>query len=149
MTTFQDQRDIYLDLTDKINNFNEISNVNDYLHSMNNVELDKLNTFNSVIRSKLLKLKQEYMLNEFGIHEYTMRNNIILVSIIIAGFALVAVARYATDSTQFTSRYLMITCLILGIIYLIITLIIILRNRNRRKYDWNMYYFDPVKKQTN
>jgi uncharacterized membrane protein len=78
-----------------------------------------------------------------------MRNNIILVSIIIAGFALVAVARYATDSTQFTSRYLMITCLILGIIYLIITLIIILRNRNRRKYDWNMYYFDPVKKQTN
>lgn len=144
-STFQTQRDVYLDLTHQLNDYNEINNLNEYLLSMNNIEFDQLTTYNDVIRSKLLKLKQQYMLTDTSNYDYKMKTNITLYTIIVTAILLSAVAQFSLK--KISGKMLTFICLFVGIIYCIVTLYIIYKNINRRKYDWNTYYFDPIKSQ--
>lgn len=139
MTTFQDERNNYLKLTDTMNNYNEINNLNNYLGGMNSTEKQQLTAYSNIIRSKILKLKQEYLLNDYGINEYKMRTLIINFSIVAVSATLIFVSLFRDG--KITGKKLGYIALGIVIAYLIVVLSIVLSNRNRRKYDWNTYYF--------
>ena len=139
MTTFQDERNNYLKLTDTMNNYNEINNLNNYLGGMNSTEKQQLSAYSNIIRSKILKLKQEYLLNDYGINEYKMRTLIINFSIVAVSATLIFVSLFRDG--KITGKKLGYISLGIAISYLIIVLSIVLSNRNRRKYDWSTYYF--------
>jgi hypothetical protein len=144
-TTFNIPSDIldnnknqFLDITNKLNDYNEIDNLNNHLLSANNSELSKLTTFNNQIKTKLMKMKQDYMLMDYSIYEMNMYSNIVIFTIIVMCFLFFIVAKIE-------SRKILITiCTITGIFYLIVLIIMLKKSVNRRKYSWNQWYFSPV-----
>lgn len=142
--TFQDARDKYLDYSHKLNDYNEISNLNDHLLTVNNVEEAKLQTFNDSISSKVLKLKQEYLLKESAIQELNLLTNILYFSMFLAAVIIFLFSFYHSNPNNLNISKLLISIAIIIILYLIVILIVILRNKNRKKQVWNQYYWNSM-----
>lgn len=128
----------FLDITNKLNDYNEIDNLNNHLLSVNNTELSKLTTYNNQLKTKLMKMKQDYMLMDYSIYEMNMYNNIIIFTIIVMCFLFFIVAK--TENI----KLLITICTITGLFYLIVLIIMLKKSVNRRKYSWNQWYFSPV-----
>ena len=75
--SLQSNKILYLDLTHKLNDYNEIYNLNTYLDGANSTELERLSYTNETLKTRLLKLKQEYLLEDRGVKAYTFRSNIL------------------------------------------------------------------------
>lgn len=143
-TNLNSARIKYLDITTKLNDYNEIENLNKHVNSANTQELGKLRTFNNQLQTKLLKAKQNYMLMDYGIHEYDMINNILGFTIIVVSLALFVVSRTSPEN----KKTLVWTCLGIALFYLIIVLVILKQNSSRRTYAWSQWYWSPMKKNT-
>jgi len=127
----------YLDNTHKFNDYNEIDNLNTNLLSANTIEVQRLSLFNDQLKTKVMKYKQDYMLTDYSIHEISMYNNILAFTIIVVCFLIFCVVK--------TSRKAMIwISVIVGIIYLIVIMIILKSNANRRSSSWSQWYWSPV-----
>lgn len=144
-SSLENNKVMYLDLTHKLNDYNEIASVNRHLKDAYSSELDRLNYTNNVLRTRILRMKQEYMMNDHGVQEFRFRTNILyftgfIVSIVLAVSALFMQGRIDTRMT-------MIIAFGLLIVYLIIVLIAVKYNIERRKNSYNQYYWNPVNKQ--
>lgn len=93
-TTLDGNKDQYLDLTHQLNNYNEIYNVNFYLKNMNSLEYERLERANENLKAKVLKMKQEYMLLDYGKHENNMRANIMYTTLIVASIIFIVCALF-------------------------------------------------------
>lgn len=143
-TNLNSARIKYLDITTKLNDYNEIENLNKHMNSANDQELSKLRTFNNQLKTKLLKAKQAYMLMDYGIHEYDMINNILGFTIIMICLALFIVSRTAKEN----KKMLVWICMGLALFYLIVVLVVLKSNSSRRTYAWSQWYWSPMKKNT-
>ena len=145
-STLATNKDSYMDLTHQLNNYNEIYNVNFYLNNLNNIELERLKTFEANIKAKVLKMKQEYLLTDFGINEFKLRSNIIYLGLIIMAIVFIIVSFYSSGSLKGGSAFTMAFVLIL--IYLLISIFVVAANSKRRRYAWEQYYWREMKKST-
>lgn len=134
----------YLDITTKLNDYNEIENLNKHMISANDQELGKLRAFNNQLKTKLLKAKQSYMLMDYGIHEYEMINNILGFTIIMVCLALFIVSKTSKEN----KKMLVWICMGLALFYLVVVLVVLKQNSSRRTYAWSQWYWSPVKKNT-
>jgi hypothetical protein len=143
-STLATNKDSYMDLTHQLNNYNEIYNVNFYLNNLNNIELERLKTFESNIKAKVLKMKQEYLLTDFGINEYRLRSNIIYLGLVIMAIVFIIVSFYSSGSLKggiaFTIAFVII------LVYLLISIFVVAANAKRRRYAWEQYYWREMKK---
>lgn len=144
-TSFETNKIKYLDLTHKLNDYNEIYNVNSYIQENNNMELDRLNSSNNTIKTRILRMKQEYLLNDQSIKEFNFRKNILYFTIVIICIILSIVALYVQDKINI--KLTMIACGSISIIYLFILMFVINANVNRRSYAYNQYYWNQIQKQ--
>lgn len=135
----------YLDLTHKLNDYNEIASVNRYLKDTYNSELERLNQTNNVLRTRILRMKQEYMMNDHGIQEFKFRTNILYFTGFVVSIVLVVAALFVQG--RLDARMTLIVSFGLLIVYLIIVLIAVKSNLERRKYSYNQYYWNQVNKQ--
>lgn len=142
--TLNSSRIKYLDITTKLNDYNEIESLNKHMMSANTQELGKLRTFNNQLKTKLLKAKQSYMLMDYGIHEYEMINNILGFTIIVVCLALFIVSRVSKEN----KKMLVWICMGIALFYLIVVLVVLKHNSSRRTYAWSQWYWSPVKKNT-
>lgn len=141
------QRVKYLDLTSRLNNYNEIYTVNSYIKGANNSELDRLNSSNNTIKSKILRMKQEYLLRDHDLKEYKYRINILYLTVIIVSFILILVTFYSQNKLNIQ---LLATCIgVISIVYLIILMFSIKSNINRRSNAFDQYYWTQAKDITN
>lgn len=145
-TNFNNNKNVFLDMTHQLNNYNEIYSVNSYLNNMNTVEHDRLSRINENIKAKVLKLKQEYLLLEYGKHEHGMRITIMLITMIVISIVSVIFGFYCENKLD-RNTSVMISLGIL-VVYFLIILLIIKANAKRRKYDWNQYYWLEMKKKS-
>lgn len=134
----------YVDMTNQLSNYNEMYNVNVYLQRMHRVELDKLNVMNDRVKTAAAKGKQEYLLAEYGIHEYTVRNNIMYLTLIVVGVIIALCSMFAAG--QMSQKFTIIVICVISLIYAIIVVITFKVMSNRRKYAWDQYYWNPIKK---
>lgn len=132
----------YLDTTHKYNDYNEIYNLNQYLLDVNSIEEGKLSEFNEHVSSKLMKLKQEYMLTDYSIQETNMYVNILVFTIIVICLMLALLSIWKKENMN----SLMIVYAVIGVLYLLVVLLILKANANRRKYAWSQWYWNPMKK---
>ncbi len=135
----------FLDLTHKLNDYNEIYNVNTYLQGAYSQELERLMVMNNDLKTNLLRLRQEYMTNESGISAYRFRTNIVYFTLIVICIILMVTTLFAQG--KLSARMLFIICLVIIVIYFIIVLIMIKSNNERRAYSYNQFYWRPVVKQ--
>lgn len=145
-TALNNNRTTYLDLTHQLNNYNEIYNLNFYLKNMNTLELDKMNKANQNIRAKVLRMKQEYLLMDYGIHEHKMRANILYTTLVVATVIFCVTAFFVKGSMD-KNTVIMIS-IVIGVLYLVIMLFILSANAKRRKYAWDQYYWSEMKKKS-
>jgi len=127
----------YLDNTHKFNDYNEIDNLNTNLLSTNNIEVQRLTVFNDQLKTKVMKYKQNYMLTDYAIHEISMYNNILAFTIIVVCLLIFCVVKVSRTTMIWIS-------VIVGIIYLIVIMIILKSNANRRSSSWSQWYWSPV-----
>jgi len=132
----------FLDLTHKLNDYNEIYSVNNYLQGAYGQELDRLNTTNNDLKTQLLRMKQEYMTNDSGIYVYKFRISILYVTIFIVCIVLMITTLFAQN--KLSSRMLLIIVLAIIVIYFIIVLVMIKMNNERRYYAYNQYYWNTI-----
>ena len=115
---------IYFDLTNQLNNYNEIYNMNKYVSDVNKSELSKISSFNDSLNTQNLKLKQQYLLKDYAINNRKFWINIMLFTIIMSGIALCIIAFYSINSdipNFFLTLNLTIGAIIvIGIIYLLL-----------------------------
>jgi amino acid transporter len=135
----------YLDLTNQLNNYNEIYNMNQYVSNVNKSELDKISSFNESLKTKVLKLKQDYLLKDFAVYNYAFWANIMYFTIIASGVALAIIAFYNQNSESETAilskRLTIIIIVALSLIYLVSIFIAFSAKVIRRKYAWNQFYW--------
>lgn len=127
----------YLDITHRFNDYNEIDNLNTHLLSANNSESMKLSSMNDQLKTRAMKMKQDYMLTDYSINELAMYNNIIAFTIIVVCLLLFCVVKVGKKAMIWIS-------VIIGIIYLIIIMVLLKMNSTRRKYSWSQWYWKPV-----
>lgn len=135
----------YLDTTHKLNDYNEIWNLNQHLSDVNKLEEGKLNDFNNMILTKLMKMKQQYMLTDYAINETAMYTRAMMFTIVVVAFLLVFVSR----ATPETKKQLIMISAGVSIFYLVVLMFILKSSANRRKYAWSQWYWEPVKQGTN
>ncbi len=132
----------FLDITHKLNDYNEIYSVNTYLQGAYDLELDRINAVNNDLKTQLLKMKQEYMTNDSGVYAYKFRINIVYFTIFVICILLMLTALFSQN--KLSLRLLIIIGLVIIAIYFIIVLIIIKSNNERRYYAYNQYYWNAV-----
>lgn len=130
----------FLDMTHKLNDWNEMQNVNNHLKRNNEIEIHRLTAMNNQVKTKVMKMKQDYLLSDFAIHELSLYINTMMFTIIVVSVALIFVAR--------AKGYQSVLWILigLGIFYLIVLIFILKSNVNRRKYAWDQWYWAPIKK---
>jgi hypothetical protein len=129
----------YIELTTQLNNYNEIYNMNKYVSNINKSELDKIVSFNENLKTKILKLKQEYLLNDFGMYNYAFWANIMYFTIIISGISLGIIA--FKDPPILSDNLKLTIVITIAFLYIFILLIVIGIRVSRRKYSWNQFYW--------
>jgi len=134
----------YLDTTHKLNDYNEIYNLNTYLLRSNTQELDKLEGTNNLLKTRILKMKQEYMLFERDQRMYGFRRNLLYLSTLVVSGLLVVAALFVQGTLQ--SKMAVIICAGVGIVYLIILVLMVLYNSRRTTYSYDHIYWKPIKK---
>lgn len=145
-TTLNTNKDQYLDLTHQLNNYNEIYNVNFYLKNLNTLEYDRLDRANQNIKSKIMKMKQEYMLLDYSTHENKMRARIMVTTMILLSVVFILLALYYQNKMDLNMA-VMIT-VALSVVYFGIVIFILVANSKRRKYAWDQYYWSDMKKKS-
>ncbi len=142
-TINQSKRD-YIHLTHQLNNYNEIYNLNKYLDKVQNVEMNTLDTMGNRVKSQSLKLRQEYMLKEFGVNEYIMRNNLMYFTLIVVCVIVAICSLIAKQNIKTQTGILIIGGL--SLVWAFIMYAVIKINSNRRKYAWNQFYWMSMDK---
>ena len=121
--SLQSNKILYLDLTHKLNDYNEIYNLNTYLDGANTSELERLSYTNETLKTRLLKLKQEYLLEDRGVKAYTFRSNVLYFTSIIVSIVLCLAAVYVEGGTGGLSAKMAVMISIgLIVVYFIILL---------------------------
>ena len=142
-TILNENKDKYLDLTHQLNNYNEIYNVNYYLKNLNTSETEKLDRSNNNIKSKVLRMKQEYMVLDYSQYENQMRANIMYLTVVVSGIVFILCSMYSQD--KLSKNILTLSCIGILILYLLIVLIVIFKQTSRRIYAYNQYYWGNMK----
>jgi hypothetical protein len=140
-TQMTNQKLKFIDITNRLNNYNEIFSMNQHVSDMNKVELDKVNGFSETMKSNVLKLKQEYLLKDFAIKNYKFWANIMYFTIVVVGITLGLLAFYSLNPQLISSGLVLsITCVI-AIIYIVILMFALSGKVTRRKYAWDQFYW--------
>ena len=122
--SLQSNKILYLDLTHKLNDYNEIYNLNTYLDGANSTELERLSYTNETLKTRLLKLKQEYLLEDSGVKAYTFRSNILYFTAIILSIVLCLTAVYVEGGNGgLSAKWAIIISIGIIVIYFIILLV--------------------------
>lgn len=142
------QRYKYLDLTHQLNNYNEIYNMNKYVSNVNNGELTRLSSFNENIKSKVLKLKQDYMLYDVSMKTISFWTGILYFTLVMTCLVFFAIAFHSREVPEgaFTISKTIVIIIIcaLALVYIVIVIFSLSRYVKRRKYFYDQYYWKSM-----
>jgi hypothetical protein len=145
-TALTNTRNTYLDLTHQFNNYNEIHSVNTFLKNANDTEIERLQNENDMLKARVLKIKQEYILKDRDANEYAFRTNIMMFTIVIVCIAFLLATFYMTK--RMGGGLIGTLFGLLLVIYLLVVWFLVKGNAERRKYAYNQFYWLNMEKKT-
>lgn len=147
MSTFEQQfateKEIFLDLTHQLNNYNEIYNLNLYLKQNGTEEKNRLYRLNESLKSKMLQAKQEYVMQDYMISYKAFECKVLFFAILITAIVLVLTGLFMRNNLSFPIFIGASVAVI--IVYIIGVVIAVKSNADRKKTSWNQYYWAPMK----
>lgn len=134
----------YKSITHEFNNYNEIFNLNVYLKNSSEQDKTRLDRTNEVLKSRVIKLKQEYIMQDRDIKFMGFKNGLMYYTIIVTCLMLILVGTFMLGMI---SQGLLITLVIvISILFIISVIFVIKNNSTRRNVSWDQYYWEPMKK---
>ena len=84
----------FLDLTNQMNNYNEIYNMNTYAENINNSQYDKIASLDATLKTQLYKLKQQYFLVDYSNHNLSFWKNILYFTLCMMCLTFIIIALF-------------------------------------------------------
>ena len=142
----------YLDLTHKLNEYNEIYNVNDYLKKTAGSEIVRLQSSLDNLRKFILQQQQRYLLEDYSLNDTYFRTNIIRWTGIVSSILLLIAATVASGKsgavgiTSNKTMFMMAGFIV--VIYMIIVLAMARSQTERRKTAYQQFYWSGANPKT-
>ena len=134
----------YRNVTHQFNNYNEIFNLNMYLKNSSTQDMERLEKTNDMLKSRVIKLKQQYISQERDYNFMGLKNGLMYYTIIVCCFMLIMVGVFLLEMIGLTP--LVIIVIIVSVIFILSVIFIIKNNSTRKNLSWDQYYWEPMKK---
>lgn len=138
-----EEKKTFKNLTHELNNYNEIFNLNTYMVNSSNKDKARLEKTNEILKGKILKLKQEFVLQEWKMSYLGLKNNLMYFSIIVVSLILVIAGLFLKKTL--TLPLTAISTSIISVIFILAVVLVVKYNSDRRNLLWDQYYFAPMK----
>lgn len=132
----------FKDLTHQLNNYNEIYNLNIYLQNNGNKEKDRLMSTNETLKSKIMRLRQEYILMDRKKAFMAFKNNLVYYSIVIIALMLLIVGFYLNQAI--TLNIAVAAVIVIAVFFILSVVLVVKVNSDRKVLLWDHYYFGPM-----
>lgn len=133
----------FKNITHELNNYNEIFNLNTYMLTTGNKDRTRLEKTNEIMKGKIMKYKQEFILQEWKVSYMKLKNNLIYFSIIVLGLILVITGLFLKKTL--TMLITIIATSVISVIFIFAVILTVKYNSDRRNNLWDHYYFAPMK----
>jgi cytochrome c oxidase subunit IV len=144
-TKVNEMKELYEAHTFLLNQYNEIYSTNKYIEKTASAEKQKLeDTFNR-LRSTLLRLKQEYLMKKFSVEEYSVRVNILHITLVLVCIMFILFILYIQN--QLGAKLLQMILIPTIIVFVLLVILIVKSNSYRVETNWDKYYWGPIKKE--
>lgn len=134
----------YIDNTNQLNNFNEIHNMNTHVSNINKSEIDRINSYSKTLDTRILQLKQDYLLKEYKVNNYQFWYNVMYFTIVMSGIALAIIAFYLTNPEAISFTIVLVILGVLSVLYLIVLLSVLSLKIIRKNNSWNQFYWKSI-----
>lgn len=132
----------YLDLTHKLNEYNELHGVNQHLQRVASQDLARLEGTHEELRAHILKKQQEYLLTNFAVQDVAFRGRVLVWTGIIAGvFVLAAAAVASGKASPSKAKAILIGCASVATLYFVALIVMAKRHADRRKTAYDQFYW--------
>jgi hypothetical protein len=143
LDNIENEKTIFKDLTHQLNNYNEIFNLNLYLQNSGIQERNRLSKTNETLKSKIMKLKQQYVLEEWKKSYMQLKINLVYYAIIIISVILIFVGLYLNKAVSLGVA--IGVTIALSVFFILSVILIVKANSNRRNLFWDQFYWSPMK----
>jgi hypothetical protein len=142
-SSLEDQVDKYIDITHRLNDYNEIYNTNTYIYKELNKEQNRLGDFTNRLKNKIYISKQKSQMYEYETNKMKFYRNLFLVS---CGLIIVLLMCASANITQkISSKLFYVILFSLTLVYVIAVSAFVYSNSFRSHTDWNKFYWGNIK----
>lgn len=131
--------------THQMNNFNEIYNLNVYLKNSSTQDIERLHSSNETLKSRVIKAKQEYVLQDRMINFMGLKNGLMYYTLVITCIILLVVGFFLKE--MFSMNIMIIIVTVIIAIFIVSVVFITKSHSDRRNIIWDQYYWKPMKKE--
>lgn len=141
----------FMEMTARLNDYNEITSLNNYILNNNTSEYNKLKTIYTTVSSQLLRMKQEYLIIEGSIQKYNLWITVVNITTIAISLCFIILCLGMKGDISIPESIILKQptaawiCVGIAVVYFLIVSIILSKGKNRRAYSWNQYYWNPMK----
>lgn len=140
---FESSKKAYLRNTHMLNDYNEIYNTNMYLNDKTSAEVQRLRGVLDRMRSTKLRMKQDYLLKKFAVHELDFNTKVLsVVSFFVFAFVIL-LTMYMQG--KITYMYLFSIIGIISLLLVVMVIIVVMINNKRKETNWYQFNWDPIK----
>jgi hypothetical protein len=143
LSDIENEKLLFKSLTHELNNYNEIFNLNAYMTNSGNQENMKLQKTNEVLKGQNMKLKQEYILQEWNMSYMNLKNNLMYFSICVVAIILMVAGLFLKEVISKTIA--VVITAVISVFFIIAVVVVVKNNSDRRNVLWDHYYFGPMK----
>lgn len=137
----------YMNSSLTLANYNEMYNTNQYINSNLETQHKQLNELQGKARTQVLRMRQRQLLVIYDNNAERFKNGAVLGALfVIATCAAVMYMSLKHDPPILSVKVAGGICGAIVVVYLLVLMLYIANNRNRRRTDWNKYYFSAYKK---
>lgn len=146
MTGFETEMDRYvsqyMNNTNSLNFQNEIYNTNMFMSQSMTLQEEQINHLSEKARNHIMRSRQKYQLKLYDIAYYNFVTNVLMYAIMIVAISGIMLSMtYKNDPPILSPTLTWSVIGVIVVVYLLIVLIYVRNNSNRRKTDWNKYNF--------
>jgi hypothetical protein len=129
----------YIDVSHRLNDYNEIYNTNKYIQRELSSEEIKMNKLNSKLRNQIFSSKQKSQMYEYERNKLQFYKNLLLITSFVAIDLLVITGFHMAGAV--TSNFFYMLLGTLGVIYMVVVGTMLYANSFRSHTDWNKFYW--------
>lgn len=143
-TTLANDITTYKNITHQFNNYNEIFNLNVYVKNSTTQDRARLERVNDTLKSRVIKLKQEYIMQDREYKYMSFKNGLMYYTIVVTCIFLILVGLFMME--MISQGSLILITIILSVMFIISIVVVVKNNSTRRNLTWDQYYWEPMKR---